>query len=176
MWYGRLRGSWGWLVVWARWAGMCEIRQNQPDCRRPDPPLTHFSHSPCSLYLIFMLQPTQPNLVQCCAYSNNSQRGLNSNRQKEQAAEIKYIVCREQPGFSNLRPCVVVVVVWTPWNSLQHYFHSNRVFFAVTMATPTPNFSFFHLSFSKIYFTVRNIICHTGKLSHGQQEKMCFLQ
>lgn len=56
---------------------MCEIRQNQPDCRHPYPPLTHFSHSLWFFYLICLLQTTQSNLVQSVhshAYSNSSQR------------------------------------------------------------------------------------------------------
>lgn len=69
---------------------MCEIRQNQPDCRHPDPPLTHFSHSPCSSYLIFMLQTTQPNLVQHCAYSN-SQWVLKSDETVYTTAFIQYL-------------------------------------------------------------------------------------
>lgn len=127
---------------------MCEIRQNQPDCRRPDPSVTHFSHSPCSLYLIFMLQPTQSNLVQCCAYSNNSQRGLNSNRPKEQAAEIKYIIVQ---GASRVQqPYTLCCCCCCSFNLLKQYTAllslKSSLFFCyhgnLSLSPPTPPSSF----------------------------------
>lgn len=148
---------------------MCEIRQNRPECRRPYPPLTHFSHSLWFFYLICLLQTTQTNLVQGAqghAYSDGIRRwvrrtGTGTGRVREKREKEMHpatqLACAGKAG---------AILLWGFFHPVQQsspHLSFNSSPFPVTMVTYLsllPSYPFFPplLSHSScLYFSISYI-------------------
>ncbi len=162
--------------------------RTSPECTRPYPPLTHFSHLLWIFYLICLLQTTQTNLVQNAhghAYSNSIQRqvkgwGETSDTHMCVMREVKAHSCAASiSGYGRCgRPYIVVVKQWK--QSTPHLsFNSSP--FPVTMATYLfllPNYSVFPPLLSLIHLaslqhTLHQIVSLSGELLSYLMKMWC---